>query len=566
MTTAAAVEAPHVEAALTWARAVVAGDEVACRYVRLACERQLRDLERAETDPDWPYVFDPVKAERVCLFVEMMPHVKGTWANRSETLRLEPWQAFILTTVFGWVRKDTGTRRFRYVYIEVPRKNAKSTLSSAVALYMLAMDGEFGAGVYSGATTRDQARITFDDARVMVERTPEFAGRYGVTAGRHAITVLAKNSTFKPITREQSANEGLSVHCGLLDEVHAHKTRDVYSTLRQGMGARTQPLLWMITTAGSDQSGLCYEQRSGVIQILERRSGDQELEAFFGIVFTIDEGDDWTSPVAWRKANPNLGVSVYEADMAAACAQAQLLAGERNEFLTKRLNVWVTAGSPFFDVEAWRACAEPDLDEASYVGREGYGGLDLASRTDLTAYLRVFPEEDGRLAVFGRYWLPEETIRKSGNASYAGWAADGHINVTPGSVTDWGYLEQEIVADSARFTMRELAYDPHQAEYLRIRLEAQGVPMVEQRQGVLLSDAMKELEALIVAKRIRHNGDPVLAWAVSNVVGRFDSFDNVKPEKETPAQKIDPAVALMIALKRVLAHQDDGGFIEMSVW
>ncbi len=263
MVAAQEVAFPHVAASLEWAYDVLDETIPSCEFVRLAAQRQLDDLER-ELDESFPFRFDPEAAERVCRFVELMPHVKGVWANRRERLRLEPWQQFILTTVFGWVRKDSGQRRFRYVYIEVPRKNAKSTLSSAVALYMLSHDGEFGAEVYSGATTRDQARITFEAAKVMCDLTPTYTARYGVEAGKLAISIPGRNATFKPITREQSANEGLSPHLGLIDELHAHKNRDVYSTLRQGMGAREQPILWMITTAGADQSSLCYEQRSAV--------------------------------------------------------------------------------------------------------------------------------------------------------------------------------------------------------------------------------------------------------------------------------------------------------------
>lgn len=550
MTTAVAT---HVEKALDYARGVVAGEIPNCQWVRLACERFLRDLAR-EDDPAWPYELSHRKAEKICSFAEEMPHVKGEWANRHENIRLEPWQCFILVNVFGWVDKRTGYRRFREAYIEVPRKNAKSSLSSVVGLYMLAMDGEEGAGVYSAATTRDQARITFDDGAAMVRKKPDFATHYGVEAGKLAITVASRNASWKPITRESSANEGLNVHCGLLDELHAHKNRDVYGVVRQGMGARRQPLMWMITTAGSDQTGVCYEQRQGITQIL---LGTSTLETSFGVIYTLDldQGDDPFDPAVWPKSNPNFGVSVYPEDMKAAAAKAQLLPGERAEYLTKRHNIWVTAADPYFDAEAWGKLVQPHLTQdvpAELDGKPAYVGLYLVQRREIAALNIVFPLGERMYAVFGRYYLPAVVAQEKGGA-YPGWASAGWLTLTPGDTTDYEFIKRDLLAWTERFDVKEVTFDPREARQLATELlNEHGIEMIELRRGYAYNEAMKELDSLIAEQRLAHNGDPILAWAVSNVVGKTGAYGDVMPTSDTEEARLEPALATLMALSRAL--------------
>lgn len=550
---------PHVELAVDYARRVVDGHVLACKWVRLAAQRFLGDLERT----DWPYHFDERRAERVCVFAEQMRHVKGEWANRGETIRLEPWQCFILVNVFGFV-DDSGHRRFREVYIEVPRKNAKSSLSSVVALYMLAMDGEEGAGVYSAATTRDQARITFDDGVAMIEKNPDFRERYGLKPGKFAVAVPAHNATWKPITRESAANEGLNVHLGLLDELHAHKNRDVFGVIRQGMGARRQPLLWMITTAGSDQSGVCYEQRSGVARILEGTAGGSvELERIFGVIYTLDEGDNPWDPDVWPKSNPNLGVSVYLEDMAAAAAKAQLLPGERAEYLTKRHNIWVTALDPYFDASLWVRGRMPGWRgveiPAALDGRRAFVALDFATRRDIAAMNIVFPLNERRYAVFGKYYLPQAAIQQSRTAAYSGWVDEGWITVTPGDTTDYSFIRRDLLEWVERFRIDQVAYDPREARQFAAEMENEhGVAMEEIRQGYAsYNEPMKELDALIVERRVHHSGDPVLAWAIGNVVARRGAYGDVMPDREGEDNKIDPAVATLMALAQAMVAEGD---------
>ena len=543
----------YSEIAAHYANDVLSGKIPACKQVKEACQRQQDDLE----SPPEGFFFDLTKAERICKFAELMPHIKGQWAGKPITL--EPWQVFILTTVFGWVDAD-GNRRFKTAYIEVPRKNAKSTLSSAVALYCLAADGEGGAEVYSAATTRDQARIVFQDAKRMAEKAPGLQSRFGVKTSAHAVYVEDTASTMKALSRDQGGNlDGLNVHCGIIDELHAHKTRDVFDVIETATGARTQPLLWLITTAGFNRTGICYEQRAYVSKILNGSVNDPE---YFGIIYTIDEDDDWATPEAWAKANPNWGVSVNPQDIERKARKAIEMASAQNNFLTKHLNCWVNADTAWMDMRAWDACADPTLDIADFEGLPCFGGLDLASKIDIASRIWLF-ERDDKLYVFDRHYLPEETIENAANSQYQGWEIEGHLMATPGNVIDLDEIERDILDDVSRYQINELGYDPFQATQLSSHLAAEGVPVVEVRPTVLnFSEPMKELEALVLSGKLKHNGSPVLTWMVSNVVCHLDKKDNIYPNKEFPENKIDGVVALIMALNRWMAASDDGGAFE----
>ena len=344
----------YVDAAQDYMRRVQAGEIPACKWTRAAIDRQADDLVR-EPSEQWPWVFDADRAARICAFLELLPHIKGKWAREGRLLVLDPWQCFIVTTVFGWVHRATGLRRFREAYIEVPRKNGKSLVSAGIGLYMLSADGEQGAEVYSAATTRDQARIVFDDAKGMAERTPDMRTYLGVAILTHSITVAHTSSKFSPLAAEASTQDGLNVHCAVIDELHAHKKRDLYDVIDTARGAREQSLLWLITTSGSNRAGICYERRTHVTKVLD---GSLVDETIFGIVYTIDEKDDPLDPGTWAKANPNWKVSVLEDDMQAAARKAAAMPSAMANFLTKRLNVWVNADSAWMPMQAWEKCAD----------------------------------------------------------------------------------------------------------------------------------------------------------------------------------------------------------------
>lgn len=558
----------YVAIATEYARSVVAGEIPACLYVRQACQRQLDDLERAAAG-GWRWRFDEERANHVCRFIELLPHIKGEWARARRLIELEPWQCFILTTVFGWV-DERGLRRFKTVYEEVPRKNAKSTKASGTGLYLLTADGEEGAEVYSGATTRDQARIVWADAKRMAERSPGMQRRFGVNTSAHAIFVDETASSFKALSRDQGGNlDGLNIHAAIVDELHAHKTREVWDVLETGTGARAQPLIWAVTTAGFNRAGICYEQRAYTIKVLAGIAVDDE---FFGIIYTVDPEDleDMdrllTDPEVWRKANPNWGVSVNPEDIARKARKAREMAAAQNNFLTKHLNVWVNADTAWMDMASWDRQGDPELTPERFLGKKCWEAADLASKLDIASVAQVF-EEDGHYYGFVRNYLNEDAAEDGRNSQYSGWAREGRLILTPGNVTDFAYIEGDIRDDAERFDVAEVGFDPYQAEYIRQRLAEDGLNAIEVRQTVAnMSEPMKTLQALIMQGKFHHNGCPVLAWMVSNVVCHTDAKDNIYPRKEFPENKIDGVVALLMALNRARAGNQQTTEPGIEVW
>ncbi len=541
-----------------YAEAVVSKQILTCEWVQKACQRQLDDLVRFKRKSS-VYQFNPElldrhgrpfkPADNLCSFIERLPHVKGPLAG--QMIVLEPWQVFILSTVFGWVKSD-GKRRFRRSYIEVPRGNAKSTLSSAVGLYMLAADREGGAEVYSLATTRDQARIVFGDAQTMARMSPGFRSRFSVNVGAHNMHVLQTGSKFEALSAEGSTLDGLNIHMGCIDELHAHKTRTVYDVVETGTGKRDNSLLWVITTAGSNRSGICYEVRSFVTKLLNRVFED---DSQFGIIYGLDEGDDWTAKDALIKANPNWGISVREEILVPLQSKAMQLPSAVNNFKTKHLNEWVSADKSWMDMRAWDAGMNPDLELDQFLGQPCWIGLDLASKTDIAALVMLFqhPDTPDAFVVFGKYYLPEDTVQAAGNSQYQGWSHTGRLSVTPGNVIDFSWIEADLLELASRFSIEAVAFDPFQATQLSTRMLAEGLPMIEVRPTVLnFSEPMKTLEALVLQKKLVHDGDPVLAWMASNVVAHMDVKDNIYPRKERAENKIDGIVALIMALSRAI--------------
>lgn len=545
----------HVEAALGYARAVVAGEVLACKWTRLACERQLSDLER-ETGDDWPWMFDPDRAARPCEFIELLPHIKGKWAKEGRRIQLEPWQCFIITTVFGWIHRETRLRRFTEGYVEVPRKNAKSTISSGLLLFMLAADGEHGAEVYSAATTRDQARIVFDDAKGMAERTPDLRTYLGVAIMQHSLTVAHTSSKAAPLAAEGSTLDGLNVHFAVIDELHAHKTRAVYDVIDTARGAREQALLWNITTAGTNKVGICYERRTYLTKVLERVYTD---DTFFGVIYTIDRGDDPYSETAWKKANPNYGISVLAPDMESAARKAKGSPSSRANFNTKRLNVWELGVSNWMDIGAWEACQDDLLTEDDFLGCKVWCGLDLAEKKDFAA-LSMVVERYGIWHVFTRLYQNETAIKESDNAQLEGWVEDGYVSVSEGSLTDFDAIAEDMREICKKFDVQEIAFDPALSMYFAGKLIEEGLPLVEITQRALFfTPPLIQVENLVLEKKLRHDGNPVMTWMVSNLVVKVSKFNELRqPTKERPENKIDGPIAMLMALGRALAGQDAG--------
>lgn len=621
---------PHLAKANRYIDDVVAGRIPACKYVRQACQRQRDDLQRFKDDQ--LYYFDEEKASRVCRFIERLPHIKGPKANARELIVLEPWQCFILTTIFGWRRKDTGGRRYRRVYVEVPRGNAKSTISSGVALYGLAADGEEGAEVYSAATTRGQARIVWGVARQMLLKRPEFAAKLGIIINKGDLQQPRSNSIFTPLSREAKNQDGANLHVGIVDELHAHRTREMYDVLETAMAKRLASLLFVITTAGSDTAGICYEVRGYVIKILERSVDD---ESQFGIVYTIDErrtdvlrgeearkelaascscgvgaaaaqdiaaaysahseectarkaklvgdsleverpADDWTKLESWIKANPNWGISVMPDEIAALARKAMQTPAAQANFKTKHLDVWVNAGAAAFDIQAWDRCEDTALSLDAFAGQPCMIGLDLASKIDLAAKVKVFwrdlpiktvlpaaapgqpatlsaPKLERHYYFFLDAYLPELAVEQGTNSQYSGWAIEERLITTPGDVLDFAVVKLGVLEDRNRFRVMEIAFDPWQATQLSQELAAEALTTVEVRPTVQnFSAPMKEFDALMRQGRLHHDGNPVFRFAVSNVVAQEDRAGNIYPRKDRPEKKIDPVVASLMALLRAM--------------
>jgi len=531
---------------------VLNGTVPACKWVQLACQRQRDELKRWGGGKDDPYVFVPDAAARVCRFVELLPHIEGPKAERGERLIIEPWQAFVLSTAFGWKVATTMRRRFRRSYLELPRGNGKSTLLSAVALYMGFADGESGAKTYSAATKKDQARVVFDVSQHMARRTPEFRAKFGVEVSAHSIHQISTASKFVPLSAEDDSLDGLNIHCAVIDELHAHKTRKLYEVLETGVNKRDQSMLWTITTAGWNIAGICYEIRRYLLAVLE---GNSEDHGFFGIIWTIDDEDDWTTIEALRKANPNWGISVDESGTLGLQKKAIQVPSAVNGFLTKCLNVWVSSDTGLFDMRAWAAAGDPKLRIEQFVGRKCWIGVDLGFVDDIAAVVQLFEIDDGYVA-FGTYYLPEATVTNNRNSQYSGWQRAGYITQTHGSVTHIGRIVSDIGTLLAEHNVQEITYDRYGKLILLNQFHEQGIPiekLEEFDQSVRsMSPATERTMQLVLEGKIRHDGNPVLFWAMGNVIGHFDKNNNVHATKESNDLKIDPSIALQMCVGRAM--------------
>lgn len=547
---------PNVNSANKYARDVVGGRIITCKWVKLACKRHLDDQKAAKAK-SYPYRFDRDIAERVCAFIQLLPHTKGKWARERKLIELEPWQLFLFAALFGWVSKKTGQRRYREAYIEVPRKNGKSVIAAGVANYMLAADGEYGAEVYCGATTEKQAWEVFRPAKLMLSKSPALLSAAGIEIMAKNISIPRDGSRLEPLIG--NPGDGSSPSCALVDEFHEHQTPDLYDTMLTGMGARDQPLMFIITTAGFNLSGPCYDKRRQAQQMLEGSVPNPEL---FGAIYTIDEGDDWQDPSTLRKANPNMGVSVSEEFLIKAQQDAIRYPSRQNSFLTKHLNLWVSARTAWLNMADWHTAGKEPLALEAFEGRPCYVGVDLASKTDIAAIALLFRDEiegKARWTAFVRSYLPEGAIERASNnrAAYESWVNSGHLIITDGEELDFDIIRDDLMDLAGRFEIEEIAYDPWRATQLAHQLMKDGAEIIEYRNTVQnMSPPMREMEAAITAGRWRHSADPVLTWMASNVVAKVDAKENIYPRKERAENKIDGIVAILMALGRALTQEN----------
>jgi phage terminase large subunit-like protein len=535
--------------AVAYAFDVVKKHRLAGKYEILACQRFIDDLQ---AHPD--HVYDVQKAERACMFIEKMPHTKGRWAARSQTIELEGWQCFVVCNLYGWV-DENGMRRFREAYLKIPRKNGKSTLCAGIGHFMFSMDGEYGAEIYSGATNLKQAWEVFGPARQMAVMQSGYAHSKKIEIGAKNIHIISKNAKFEPLIG--SPGDGANPSCAIVDEYHEHKSNDLVETMQTGMGAREQPLMIKITTAGSEMSGPCYDAELEAIKILEKVYDDEQQ---FILIFGIDEDDEWTDPKNLEKANPNIDISVSGEFLAAQLKQAIRNPLKQNAFRRKHLNQWVGAHTAWLNMADFLKCADEQMNIQDFVGMDCYIPVDLASKLDITATPKLFTNEiDGKTHYyyFASYFIPEETAFKEENTHYQKWIASGHLIATDGNEIDLNEIQESIKQDLDQFGAKEIVYDPWHAVQLAQALQQEGANIVEFRHTVAnMSPAMYELEAAVTSGRFHYDGNPMTTWMASNVIAKVDAKENIYPRKQKPQNKIDGIVAAIMGIGRVVAEKE----------
>jgi phage terminase large subunit-like protein len=487
----------------------------------------------------------------VAFFNNFLSHSKGEWAGKSfELLDWQEWD--VVRPLFGWVRKD-GTRRFRRAYIEVPKKNGKSTLSSGIALYLLHADGEHGAEVYSAAADRDQAAIVFNEAANMVKASAALKESLVITDSKKTITDPDTASVYKALSADAPTKEGLNIHGLIFDELHAQPNRVLWDTLKYGGAARRQPLFVSITTAGSDRNGICYEQHKYTKRVLEGGVRDTQ---FFGIIFAAEEGDDWEDPATWRKANPSFGITIKEDQFKADFLEAKETVGSQNSFRRYRLNQWVQQEVRWLDMAQWRLCVKPvpELKRQDLF----FGGLDMASTQDITAFVQLFYDKD--FYIRPHFFIPEDQLRRrveKDRVPYDVWQRQGFLTVTRGNMVDEDHVVETILKLCALNKCREIAYDRWNASHVVTRLQDEGLTMVPVGQGFAsMSYPSKELEKKVIGASINHAGNPVLEWMAGNTATETDAAENIKPSKKMSRERIDGMVATIMAFNRYLVHNN----------
>ncbi|CDH01734.1 terminase large subunit [Xenorhabdus bovienii] len=520
----------------------------ACKRVKQAVKHYFNDLNNPL------YVFDSAVVERFIAFSRYCPHVKGHL--RGKPIILEPWQQFAFANLFGFKVKATGRRKYRSAYIQVPRKNAKSTVAAILANWFLVMENG-QQDIYTAAVSRDQARIVFDDARQMCLLSKPLKKR--VSIQQHKITYPKSNSLLKPLAAKAATIEGTNPSLAIVDEYHLHPDNAVYSALELGMGARPEGILFAITTSGSNVISACKQHYDYCCQILD---GEEQNESLFSLIYELDDENEIGDESLWIKANPNLDISVDSAALHDTIQKARGIPSQWTEMLTKRFNIWCQGETPWMGEGAWKAC-QTDYDENDLKGLECYAGLDLSSTGDITSICYTFPV-DNELLLLTRHYLPEAQLQNPANknrAVYRQWAQMGWICTTAGDCIDYDRIRDDILKDSQHFDIKLVGFDTWNATHLRTQLQGAGLDVEPFPQTYMrFSPVAKSAEVFVNRKIIRHNGDPVLAWAMSNVVMETDANANIKPNKKKSANKIDPAIAFLMSFGTWQVEHEDFAF------
>lgn len=536
---------------------VLDGSILVCKWTRLAVERHVRNLGRQNT-PGFPYHFDEEKAHKPIDFIsDYCYHIKGEYANKREYVKLEPWQQFITAVIFGWV-DENGNRKYTTAFVEVAKKNGKSTWAAGLALYMFGPDGEQSPEIYSAATTKEQATIVFSEyAQKMVLKNPDLQEIF--QSYKYSLTCEMNMGKFTAVASEKPQSlDGKNVHCAIIDEYHAHTTNEVYSIMRKGMGSRTQPLLFVITTAGHDPSVPCVDEEEYAQRVLQ---GKALNENYFGIIYTLDKDDDWRDERLWKKANPNLGTGKPIRTMREDFQKAVEMTTEQNKFKNKDLNIWTASEFAWIKDRDWKKVCKPfDLEEL--IGRECFGAIDLSKTIDTTAYGLVFPwEKIFRLYV--RIFLPDEDLQEREEKERFEWrrmADEGHVILTPGRTVDYGFLQAMILEDNKKYDMKELAYDPYNSSTFITNLCKEGLEetVFEFNQTWrLISPAAKDFQMKILNEETEVYPNPVLDWMIDQAEVKTDEKGNILPVKaprRSQTRHIDGVMVGLMALDRAVRN------------
>lgn len=509
-------------------------------------------------------MFDSVKAERAVKFINNLKHTKGVW--HGVPFDLLPWQDKIIRDIFGTVKED-GYRQYNTAYVEIPKKNGKSEIAAAVALYLTCGDGEWGAEVYGCAADRQQASIVFDVAVDMVDQCPALKKRIKPVLSQKRLVYMPTGSFYQVLSSESFTKHGLNVHGVIFDELHAQPNRQLYDVMTKGSGdARKQPLFFLITTAGNDRNSICYEVHQKAEDILRGKKHDS---TFYPVIYGINDDDDWTAEANWYKANPSLDHTIDIEKVRAAFISAKENPAEENLFRQLRLNQWVKQSVRWMPMHLWEKCSFPVAPE-KLKGRECYGGLDLSSSTDITAFVLVFPPipGDDKYYVLPHFWIPEENMElrvRRDHVPYDIWKQQGFLETTEGNVIHYGFIEKFIEDLGTKYHIKEIAFDRWGAVQMTQNLEGAGFTVVPFGQGYKdMSPPTKELMKLTLEKRIAHGGHPALSWMMDNIHVRTDPAGNIKPDKEKSTEKIDGAVAMIMALDRAIRNEDKFDLNEYS--
>ncbi|TCZ76169.1 terminase large subunit [Paenibacillus albiflavus] len=542
---------------IDYSRDVINGEIVACQKHKWACMRFLRDVERENTD-EFPYIFDEDKALRFLEWMTLFRHTKGIL--KGEKINPHEIQVFIFGNIYGWVHRSTSYRRFKYGYWQVGRKNAKSQSLACVGSYETAAMDEGMAEVYCAATKKDQAKIVWNEIDVMIKRCPELKDKFKTSYG--VITHKNSQSIIKPLSKEDGKKgDGYNPQCGIVDEYHAHETTEMYDVIDSGMMARVQPLMMIITTAGEKLNNPCYRVEYEMVSKLLDPNNPIENDEYFAMVNELDKDedgnviDDIMDESVWEKANPIVCSYPAGRDNIRKRLKNAINAPEKmNDFLTKNLNVWVNGGAnKYMRMDRWALCAVNPENLPELRGKECYVGIDLSSKIDLTSVSFVFPLEDGRVSVFSHSFMPEETLetkKRTDKVPYDLWEQQGWITKTPGAVVDYRFIEEYVqrMIDENGWVVKQICYDPYNATQFAQNMETKGFVMVEIRQGMkTLSEPTKNFREMVLEKKVIHDKNPVLAFALGNAVTEKDQNDNIMLSKKKSTQRIDPAAATINA-------------------